>query len=176
MSKIDLKHAIITMTDGGVGSLQQALELNIGDGTLTWNEKKIMEYSLNRGLLDTVRQGNEVPVDVKFDLQYSFVTSITGASALAITPIDALKKKGGAATWVSSDTTDPCAPYAVNLQVVYDPPCGGEELEKVVLADFRYEDLAYDLKAGTISATGKCNITEATVTRLAQTTGAGSAS
>jgi hypothetical protein len=172
MSKIDLKHSTILMKDGG----SNVIEVNIGEGTLTWSEKRTMEYSLNRGLLDTVREGDQVPVEVKMDLLYDFVTSVSGASNANTTPVDALKKTGGAAGWATSDSTDPCAPYAVDLEVHYDPPCGGEQLEKVVLADYRYEQLDYDLKAGTISTSGKCNITGATVTRLAQTTGTGSAS
>lgn len=136
------------------------ITVKVGEGTLTYSEKRNMEYTLDRGALDEVREGDEVPMDVKFDLVWEYIKG-DGAGAPSVE--DALKKIGDASTWRSSDT-DACKPYAVDVVVEYEPDCAGDP-EEIVLPDFRWEALDHDLKAGTISCSGKCNATTADVTR-----------
>jgi hypothetical protein len=160
--KIDLKNATINFKSGGTGSNLKTLEIKIGDGNITWAEKRNMEYTLDRGQLDTVREGDEVPVDVKIDLVYEFLTAATGDTVP--TPEDVLKHRGPASTWISS-SSDPCEPFAIDVEVVYTPACGGEDPETVLIQDYRWEQLDHDPKAGTLSTSGKANVKEATVTR-----------
>jgi hypothetical protein len=138
-----------------------SMDVKIGQGNLTYSEKRKMEYILDRGRIDTVRQGDQEPVDVKLDFMWEFLTSISGDPP---TVEDALKQRGNASTWVSS-SADPCEPYAVDVIIDYVPPCPGVQAEKIILSDFRWEDLGHDTKAGTVSITGKCNIQAASVVR-----------
>ncbi|REJ65632.1 MAG: hypothetical protein DWQ31_16970 [Planctomycetota bacterium] len=149
-----------TMGDG-ITFLPQQIDVKVGDGNLTYTENKEYEYELDRGSLDTVREGDEVPMDVNLDFVYEFVTTGTGES---ITPVDAIKGKGGAAEWVSS-SADPCEPFAVDIEVEHVPPCGGAQLERTIFPDFRPDTLEFDLDEATISATGRCNAIEPTVSR-----------
>lgn len=159
-AQIDLKDTVFELKDGGVGSAQQSLEIKIGEGTLTYDERRNMEYVRDRGLLDVVREGDEEPIDVRFDFTWEFLrtTSTTGAGIPTVE--DALKQRGEAAAWVSS-SADPCEPYAVDIVVTYTPPCGGELTEIITLPDFRYTSLAHDAAAGTVAVTGQCNVTQA---------------
>jgi hypothetical protein len=116
---------------------------------------------LDRGDLDTVREGDEKPVDVSLEFVYEFVT--TGTSE-TITPIDALKQQNAADEWITS-STDACEPYSVDLEIEHNPPCGSSQTETTLLPDFRYEKLEFSLKDATISVTGKCNVSAATITR-----------
>lgn len=141
--------------------LAQQVEVKIGDGNLTWTVNREMNYELDRGNLDTVREGDQVPMDVVLDAVYEFIT--TGTSE-TISPYDALNGTGGAAEWVSS-SSDPCEPYAVDIEVEHDPPCGNAQTETTLLPDFRYDTLEVDLDAATISSTGRCNAVKPTVTR-----------
>lgn len=150
-----LNDAVITF-DG------RALEVKIGEGNLTYDEKRTMQYTLDRGNLDTVREGDQVPMDVKFDFVWEFITASSGDDP---TLEDVLKNRGEASTWETS-SSDACEPFALDIEIEHIPPCGGEEVETVRLPDFRQESLAHDLRAGTISATGKCNSTIAIVARL----------
>jgi hypothetical protein len=77
---------------------------------------------------------------------------------------DVLKQRGEASDWTSS-SADECEPYAVDIEIEYDPPCGGEEKEIILLQDFRHEQLDHDLRQATVSVTGKCNVKEASITR-----------
>ena len=138
------------------------ISLKVGDGTLTWNEKRNMQYTLDRGKLDDVREGDEVPMDVKFDVTWDYISGSAIAQSLP-SPLEALKKIGNAAAWVSSDS-DTCKPYAVDVVVTYVPQCTGDQ-EIIWLQDFRWEDLAMDLKAGHIAVSGKCNKKAATAVR-----------
>ena len=158
---IDLKQTTVTFSDGT--GTPVTLGLVLGEGNVTYTEAKTMEYRLNRGNLNTVREGDQVPVDVSFDMEWEYYYGGDHSGATG-TPIDFLKKVGPYAANVSSDT-DSCNPYSVDLVIVYAPTCSGSGLtytdETITLADFRYEQLTFDLSAGTISCTGKCNTTAA---------------
>ncbi len=140
------------------------LRIKVGDGTCTFAEKKPREYKLDRGLIDSVRNGDQVPMDVNIGLQYVALTASAGDPP---TPEDALKQRGAAAGWVNADTSDPCAPFAINIRLDHKPPgCTAFQVERVILPSFRYEELNHDPKAGTIACTGKCNAVEAIVSRF----------
>lgn len=137
------------------------LEIKIGSGNLSYTEKRNYDYRLDRGLLDTVREGDQAPVEVSLEFVWEFLRS-TGSEP--VTPEEAFKKVGAAANWKTS-SSDPCEPYALNIIVLYHPPCGDTLDEKIVFNDFRWETLDHSYKDGQISVKGSCNVTDATVTR-----------
>lgn len=138
---IDLKDATILLQDGNGARVT----VTIGEGNLQYTVARNIEYRLNRGLLDEVREGDEIPMDVSFDAVWE---EITGGSVT-----DIIKGEG---SYVSSDS-DACRPYACDVILSYDPSCGGEASGSLTFADFRYESLQFDVRAGTISCSGKCN-------------------
>lgn len=149
--------------DGAALTFQaNQLEIKIGDGNLTYTEHKEYEYQLDRGNLDTVREGNQVPMDVRIECVYEHITTGTGEN---ITPLDALKRKGKASEWVSS-ADDLCEPYAVDVEIEHNVPCGTNQDEVTLFPDFRHETAEINLKDATISITGKCNAIEPVVTRV----------
>jgi hypothetical protein len=161
MAAIDLKKAVITIKDGSTTPI--SVTVKVGEGNLTFSEKQNMEYVLDRGILSTVKEGDQVPVEVKFDFMWEYIAGTSTAKGL----VEAIK---GSTSLVSTDT-DACRPYACDLEVVYTPTpitCGDKET--ISFPDFRWESLEYDLKAATISCSGKCNVTDITTTRAAQTT------
>jgi len=138
-AQIDIKFAVITIT---------TIELTIGEGNLTYTETRTIEYTLDRGLLDEVREGDEVPVDTSFDLTWE---TMTGGTAK-----DAIKGTSG---FTSSDS-DTCRPYACDIVVTYTPsPSGCGSVSVVTLPDYRWETFQHDLRAGQLSVSGKCNAT-----------------
>jgi hypothetical protein len=139
----------------------QRIDVTVGEGNITWTEAKEYEYLLDRGDLDTVREGDEQPLEVSLEFVYEAI--VTGTSE-TVTPVDAVKGSGGAAEWVSS-SSDLCEPYAVDMEILHCVPCGTVEDEDVVFPDFRYESLEFDLGEATIAVSGRCNASEATVTR-----------
>ena len=165
-AQIDLKNAFIYLIDGTTPTANE-IEIKIGEGNLTYSERKTVEYTLDRGLLDEVREGDEVPVEVRLDVVWEY---IRGALNTGAPPSfeDALKNIGNASAWVSSDP-DACRPFALDLQVRYFPQpisCGDQEY--ITISDLRYEQLDHDLRAGTISMTGRANVTAATAVRSAR--------
>jgi hypothetical protein len=143
--------------------LPARIEIRIGEGNLTWTEAREFDYVLDRGNLDTVRQGDEQPLEIQLDFLYEFYTNGSGGS-WDPSPIDFLKRQAEAAN-LESSSSDPCEGFAIDIEVVYDPPCGSELNENYVFPDFRYESLEFNLQDATISVSGKCNATEPTVTR-----------
>jgi len=151
----------LPVNDAVITFLSQQLEIKVGDGNVTYTEHRNYEYMLDRGDLDTVREGDEVPLDVKLDCTYEHITTGTSED---ISPMDALKGVGEASGWVSS-ASDPCEPYAIDIEVEHVPPCGGAQKEITLFPDFRAETKEINFKEATISLTGKCNVIEPVVTR-----------
>jgi hypothetical protein len=156
---IDLKNVTMTIKDGGANSV----EIKIGEGQMRYDETKTRIYRKNRGQLDEVVDGDEEPMDVSFDFQWEYLLSDTG---VAPSVEDALKQRGEAAAWVSSDSNT-CSPYAVDIELRNVVDCGAEDDEVILLPDFRYEKLSHDARGQSVSVSGKCNATEATITRVA---------
>lgn len=163
MAIIDMKNTLYELRDGA----SHKLTVRIGNGNLTFSEKRNMQYILNRGILDQVRLGDQVPLDVKFDFEWEYITGVGFDNPVA--PSDALKQVGSASTWTSTDP-DPCKPYCVDVYMFNVPPCAPTNSETIILPEFRYESLDYDPKAGSVSAAGKCNVTAVTANRGSVTT------
>lgn len=142
------------------------ITIKVGEGQISWDEKRPMEYKKDRGKLDLVRLADEEPMDVNFTLSYTELTA-SDPSTDPPTPEDALKRRGAAANWVSANIADPCSPYCLNIRLDWTPPnCPSFLTERVILPQYYYESLNHDPKAGTITTTGKCNATQALVSRL----------
>ena len=144
--------------------LPQQIDIKVGDGNVTYTEANEYEYDLDRGVLDTVRSGDEVPMDISLDFVYEYITTGTGET---ISPMDALKKIGGASGWVSS-SSDPCEPYAIDIEIVHTPICTTQEIETTIFSDFRSDSREVDLGEASVAVSGRCNVTQPTVTRTAQ--------
>jgi hypothetical protein len=158
MAVFDLKNATVTIKDGTATPL--TLAAKVGDGNLQFTEKRNIEYKMDRGFVDTTRLGNQEPMEVKLEFNWIFLRGDTGDYTAnnwvnVISIRDAFTQTGGASAWVSSDTVDVVILYA---------PCAGKT-ETITLKYFRYEQLDYDAKAGTISVSGKCNVVAPTLIR-----------
>ena len=161
-ASIDLKYATISIKDGTTPTAN-SIEVKIGEGNLTYTERREMIYTPDRGVLDDVREGDEQPMDVAFDFIWEYITALSGSGTPTVE--DALKKTGEASSWVSTDT-DVCRPYAVDIEINYVPNCQPTgNTEVITLPDFRWEELNHDLTAASISCTGKCNAVQATAVR-----------
>ena len=147
--------------EGSITFYPQRVEVQIGEGNLTWTESKEYEYLTERGDLDTVKEANEQPVEMSMDFVYEYIKTESGQD---VTPVDALKQKGEASEWVTS-AADQCEPYAGDVLAKHCVPCGSDQDEDVLFTDFRYESLDFDVGEATISVSGRCNVSEPTVTR-----------
>ena len=165
---IDLKDVTIKIQDGDTPTPNE-INIKIGEGNLTYDENRNVEYILDRGRLDEVRLGDEVPVDVTFDFVWEFLTGNTSTTTNLPTVEDALKRQGNASVWVSTDP-DGCRPFSVDIILENVPSCTsfGQEQEFITLSDFRYDTLSHDLRAATVACTGRCNVTEAAIVRSDQ--------
>ena len=98
-AQISLKFATMKLIDGTAVTPEE-IEIKIGEGNLTWTEAKTMEYLLDRTLLDEVRAGDEIPMDVSFDFIWDYLTgdgiipSIEDFASRLKTPIPNNKSKG----------------------------------------------------------------------------------
>jgi len=152
MGQRSLRDAVITISDGASADIV----LKVGEGNFSFTERQNVEYIRDRGIIDTVRLGDDEPVDVSFDIMWDWIFSGT----LTSTDADSIRDiiKGNGYTTVGGT----CEPYACDITIVItDAVCGYNET--ITLSDFRWEELSYDLKAGTISCSGKCNIATAGV-------------
>jgi len=161
--------ALVTAVGGGAGVVSahaaaplttgaRTLVIKVGDGNLTYSEKKARQYTLDRGLLDNVRNADEDPVDVSLDLLWEFISAVNSSGTP--TPEEALKKIGEASNWTTT-ASDICMPYTIDIELEDNANCSPEQREFTMFEEFNWESLAQDLKAGTIKLAGKCNKTTA---------------
>jgi hypothetical protein len=136
--------------------LPRELTIKIGDGDLRYTERDEFSYDLDRGELDTVRRSDDVPMEVVSNFVYEHIT--TGLNE-DISPMDAIKRKGDAADWISA-AEDECEPYAVDLLIIHTPPCGTAEKEFTLFPDFRSEQREVNFRESNIQITGRCNVLE----------------
>ncbi len=142
-----------------VAVLGNAVYGKIGEGNLTYSEKRNLVYIRDRGFIDTVKLGDDQPMDVSMDFTWEF---LRGTSTTPPTFEEAMKRIGQAAAWTSS-SVDPCEPYCVDIYILDIPPCG-TDAEKIVLPAFRWESMDHDLKGAKIAVKGTCNVLLAEVT------------
>lgn len=141
------------------------LEVTIGEGNCTFDEKRALEYKLNRGKLDQVRLGDEAPVDVNFQFAWTFLSSKSGGTVPSVEEF--FYKTGPAANYKTTGLD--CEPYAVNIIIEQTQPCASDDhpIERITLPQFRQTSLNHDPKAGTVTAQGTCNVTKVIRERLA---------
>jgi len=157
VAQIDLRNATIRLADGG----SNYIDVKIGEGDLSWSEKRQVDFVKSRGAMDTVRENEEVPLELSLLAIWEF---ITGAGGDPPTIEDVLKHRNGAASWLSA-SSDPLAPFCVNMFVTYTPVCPDISKETLTFAQLHWIDLAHSLKDGTIALKANCNVTEATASR-----------
>jgi hypothetical protein len=101
-------------------------------------------------------------MDVNFSLIWDYLVSSTGSGA-TLSPYDLITNDSGDLT---STDDDGCRPYACTIVVSNIPqPSGCGDSETYTFTDFRYEQISGDLREGTLSVTGKCNVVAPTVAR-----------
>lgn len=137
-----------TLNIGGIA-------VEIGEGNLTYSEKRPLEYVTNGNSISEVREGDEEALDLKMDFTWK---RVAGSFAALINKIDNRLEDQ-----VSSDAVE-CRPYAVDVTLRYPDACIVPSSKDINFDDFRYETLDYDVKAGTISVSGKCNISSPLIT------------
>lgn len=146
--------------------LGRRLEITVGEGNCTYDEKKMREYKKDRGKLDQVRDGDEDPMDVNMTFAWTYLSS--NSTDTTPTPEEVLKQEGPASTWLT--TGGDCEPYSIDVILVNQvPTCGAEAepWEEIRLPEFRYESLGHDPKTGLVTVQGKCNALKAVKTRYA---------
>lgn len=163
MAVIDLKEVTIKIKDGTTPTPKE-LEVKLGEGNMTYTINRQYDYILDKGLLDAVREGDQVPMDVSFNATYEYYTGVAPTPTIA----EALEGVGVAASegWISSDTVDPCNPYAVDIEIVNAPNCtAANSTETLTIPHFRVETITGDLDAGQFSFAGRANVVRPSAVR-----------
>ncbi len=164
-ASIDLKDTLIILRDGTTPTPNQ-ISVKIGEGNLTFTENRNLEYRLDRGKLDEVREADQAPMDVSLDAVWEFLKASSGQPASVE---DFMKFRGAAAGNLSTDA-DVCSPPSIDIIVENIPGCGGIDKEIITIPDFRYDAIAHDLREATLAFTGRANATLANIVRLPAST------
>jgi hypothetical protein len=173
-------NALVTVTYGagedGTGLLngvaktylngQKSIAVKIGEGTLSYSESRAVEFTRDRGILDTVRLADEDPMDLSLDATWEYITAESGSGTPTLE--DAFKKFGEAVAWLST-ADDQCQPYCVDVELWNAPACAGTDDEIIMFEEYYYEKLDHNLRDGTIATSGRCNRKTASPRRVAST-------
>jgi len=122
--------------------------IKLGEGNLTWSEKRNIEFKLDTGKLDDVRRGDDVPMEVSLQFTWEYSTYAN---------IEQLFK-GAAAVGSANSGDSYCNPYHIDLVVELESECAATGGMKVItFPDFFWETWDPNLQEGQVSVAGKCN-------------------
>jgi hypothetical protein len=158
---LDFKKAEIVITDGSTPANE--LTVFVGEGTMSFTERRTIEYIRNRGLLDHTREGDEEPLELSINAALESFLSDSGNNDEPITIYEALKRNGNASDWES--TGNECEPYAVDIEVRIRQDCGSVLDEVHRYKEFRYEEIGGDYSEATLDISGMCMQNEIDVIR-----------
>ena len=166
MARIALRDVTLTLRDGSTPTPNE-LEIQVGDGNITWTEQRPLEYINDRDKLDDRRLAPEVPLEVNLTVKWEYYR---GDGAGDPSPMDVFYFENDASAWVSTDS-DPCRPKCVDLIIENIPDCiGTAKKETYVFPKFFAENVDFDISAGQLSVRGTCLATRVTTTREDLTT------
>jgi len=154
----------LPIDDAAITFTGRTCEVTIGDGNITYTQNREFNYELDRGELDTVTDGDEQPMEVTVDFVWEFLRAIEGSGNP--TPDDVFNRRGEAAEWETSATSDPCAAFSLDVEVDNIPRCGDIPGERITFPEFRWESLPHNASDAQISVTGRCNATEPIIERI----------
>lgn len=162
---IDLKNVEVKIKD----NVAAFVVIKFGEGNFTYTRAKTYETKLDKGLIDTVVLGDEVPMDISFGGTWDYVRG----DGVDVTVTDALYQENTASSWTSTAdgvSGQECAPYCTDLELVNTPTCTSgiaNPIETNTFVQFRADSVDYDVGAGTLSVSGKSNSTKPTSVRSA---------
>lgn len=165
--KRDLKKSTIKFIDG-TAITPNEITIKLDDGNITVQHGKNFEYILDRGVLDAVREGDQIPLSLTVTGRFNEIRSSTGTD---ISPYEFATKTGNGSSLVSTGAL--CDPYCIDVEITTSyPDCddGTDEVqdETETYPEFRADTIDIDMDAGTITFTGRCNVVHPTVARTAQ--------
>ena len=123
--------------DGGPGG-GDTITVVLDAGDLTWTEANPVDMISDRGTLSHARQGNDVPVEGSFSIQYEDHLDTNSAT---IAPYEAMTQQGGAAGW-GTDASNGGDAYAVILTFTMTDPAGGSS-EVVTFTEAYVESIVF---------------------------------
>lgn len=154
----NLRNDILIIQDGTTPTPNQ-LEILGAEGDLTFTEVDNTNMIMSRGVIVGRTQGDQEGMSVSFSFKFEQWSYENGQGTdpvtYGISPVDALKQRGGAAAWVS---TAACGPYSVDLVLKIANVCGGSGTEVLTFEKFHADsvDFSEGDEFNTISVTGTC--------------------
>lgn len=130
--------------------------VKLGSGNLNWDEETPIVYLDDRGKLDEVKKGDEVPLSVRLAYRWRFLQA--PVSSGTPTEEDVFFFRGEAATWVST-SPDQCEFPCIDLELENDVTCGAvTKKEFLMFPMLRAEEFMHDPKPSLVTVQGKCNV------------------
>lgn len=151
----NLRDGIVIFQDGTPSTPKQLI-IPVMDGNLSFTEHRTKAVVFNRGKLYSKRSGNEMEVDLSFEVtftQWGFANAGTGISVP-----DALNQRGGASDWVTVDSV--CNVYAVNVLFQITDPEDGTKAELLTFPKVSHENIKFtEGDPNKLTFTGKAFVT-----------------
>ena len=140
----NLRDGVLIIADDGGTAGADKITVVLDEGNLSWTEANPVDMISDRGTLDHARQGNDVPVEGTFGLQY---TTHLDPNSATITPYEAMTQQGSAAGW-GSDASNGGDAYACIMEFTISDPAGGSD-EVITFSEVYVEGI--DFAEGTPS-------------------------
>jgi hypothetical protein len=162
----NLSDGQLTIKDGSTPTIEVVVAVEEGDlNIVIHRDRKVI---MNRGTLDQVREGVDVPVDISWSMIFTeFLTSGT----TTLTPYEILTQLGNAAAGGDNSTAgtraDSAEAYCVDLSFLITNPDSAGTNETILLSDFFMEEINFQEgdDYSTLSVSGRAMITEPSISQ-----------
>lgn len=130
------------------------LEILGAEGDLSFTETDNTFPILSRGIIAARSQGDQTQMTLTFSAKFEQWSYETGEST-GVSPADAFKQRGGAASWVS---TAPCGPYSVDVLYKAADVCGTGGKEVLIFPKAHADSIQFSegSEYNTLSFTATC--------------------
>ncbi len=136
----NLRDGLVVIQDGTPVTPNQLI-IPVMDGNVSFTEHRPKAVVYNRGNLFSKRSGNQMEVDLSFEVTFTQWSYANGAST-GVSVADALNQRGGASGWLSADPSA-CNVYAVNVLFQISDPESPTNAELLTFQKVSHENIKF---------------------------------
>ncbi len=134
----NLRDGSIFVIDGS--GTPKVFEALLTEGDLSFTEKDNSFIVMDRGRIDSRKQGDEAVLDINFTIKFQQWSGAYGDTGLSLIDVLTGTARARAAGYIS---TDQCGPWAVTIEFRIQDPCNKANYEKLNFVKVHISERAF---------------------------------
>ena len=135
----NLRDGELTVTDNSSGTITVALD----EGDLSYTISQDVREIYDRGTMDHLRAGNDMPTDVSFSVKFVGLTDDASGGAANVSLYEAMTGTGGASGWTYTAAGSLSSAGDVNVCQLSFVITYGSDYETITFEDFFHTSIEF---------------------------------